>query len=119
MCHAKSQKRSAKGSNFKEDDMALPLWELLLYLGRHMVITYKVSESSSLFSCSVLTVEKDCSKFKEDDRTLPLWELLLYLGRHMVIKYKVSESSPLFCCSVLTVEKDCSNFKEDDRALPL
>ena len=31
MCNAESQKRSAKGSNFKEDDSALPLLELLLY----------------------------------------------------------------------------------------
>ena len=31
MCNAESQKSSAKGSNFKEDDSALPLYELLLY----------------------------------------------------------------------------------------
>ena len=31
MCNADSQKRSAKGSNFKEDDRALPLYKLLLY----------------------------------------------------------------------------------------
>ena len=29
-CNAESQKISAKGSNCKEDDMALPLWMLLL-----------------------------------------------------------------------------------------
>ena len=31
MCNVKGQKRSAKGSNFKEDDRDLPLLELLLY----------------------------------------------------------------------------------------
>ena len=31
-CNAESQKRSAKGFNFKEDDRALPLLVLLLYL---------------------------------------------------------------------------------------
>ena len=30
-CNTESQERSAKGSNFKEDDMVLPLWKLLLY----------------------------------------------------------------------------------------
>ena len=30
-CNAKDQKRSAKGSNLKEDDRALPLTEVLLY----------------------------------------------------------------------------------------
>ena len=31
MCNAKKQKRSAKGSNFKDDDKAYFLQELLLY----------------------------------------------------------------------------------------
>ena len=30
LCNAESQKRSAKGSYFKEDDRALPLYKLLL-----------------------------------------------------------------------------------------
>ena len=29
--NTESKKRSAEGSNFKEDDRALPLWELLLH----------------------------------------------------------------------------------------
>ena len=33
-CIAESQKRSAKGSNFKEDDRALPLLMLLLYVSK-------------------------------------------------------------------------------------
>ena len=31
-CNAESQKRSAKGSRFKEDDRDVPLLELLLYV---------------------------------------------------------------------------------------